>query len=202
MIKYAIDDRPRCKWSFSSKKYRELYVNYHDTEWGVPCFTDAVLFEKLILESNQAGLSWITILVKRENFRRAYNNFDPHIIADYTDADVARLMQDEGIVRNRAKINAAISNSRIFLDIQNQHGNFSNYLWQFVDGEPVVNQLQEDEPAPVSSALSDTISKDLKKRGCKFTGTVMVYSYLQSLGIINDHWEGCYRFEECQKLRR
>ena len=202
------DGLSRCNWPYSSPKHLERYLHYHDTEWGVPCFTDSILFEKLILESNQAGLSWITILVKRDNFRKAYEGFKPEHIAQYTDKDIERLMQDRGIIRNRAKIKAAIGNSQAVLDIQQQHSSFSNYLWDFVDGSPILNKVGnnkghgEKSEMVVSSDLSDKLSKDLKQRGCKFTGTVMVYSFMQSMGMINDHDVNCHRYEACQHLRR
>lgn len=196
------EDLKRCSWPYSSAKYTDLYVHYHDTEWGVPCFTDAILFEKFILESNQAGLSWITILVKRDNFRKAYQSFDPAQIAAYDDTDVEHLMNDSGIIRNRAKINAAITNSKIVLELQQQYGSFSNYLWNFVDGQPIVNNIHSISDVPVSSPISDKLSKDLKQRGCKFTGTVMVYSFMQAMGMINDHNVDCFRYEACQQLRR
>jgi len=178
----------------------ELYTEYHDTEWGVPVFDDQKHFEFLVLESAQAGLSWITILKKRENYRKAYDNFDPKKVARYTEAKKAKLLADAGIVRNRLKIEASISNAKEFLRIQKEFGSFSNYIWGFSKGKPVVGKWKSIGEIPVKTELSDTISLDLKKRGFKFLGSVIMYSHLQATGIINDHLTDCFRYKEIKKL--
>jgi len=182
----------RCEWCTSS----ELYMNYHDTEWGVPTFDDQKHFEFLVLESAQAGLSWITILKKRENYRKAYDNFDPKKVARYGDSKKAKLLADAGIVRNRLKIDASINNAQKFLEIQKEFGSFSDYIWGFVKEKPVVGKWKKLEEIPARTELSDTISKDMKKRGFKFLGSVIMYSHLQATGIINDHLANCYRYKE------
>jgi DNA-3-methyladenine glycosylase I len=158
---------------------------YHDTEWGVPSHYDRYLFEMLILEGAQAGLSWSTVLNKRENYRRLFADFDPTVVATFTDAKQAELLSDPGIVRNRLKVSSAVSNATAFLDIQQSHGSFDAYLWGFVDGKPVTRE--GDSPVPASTSLSDQLSKDLKKRGFRFVGTTIVYAYLQATGVVNDH---------------
>ncbi|MCL2184069.1 MAG: DNA-3-methyladenine glycosylase I [Chitinispirillia bacterium] len=182
----------RCEWCMGS----ELYMEYHDTEWGVPVFDDQKHFEFLVLESAQAGLSWITILKKRENYRKAYNNFDPKKVARYGDAKKAKLMGDAGIVRNRLKIEASITNAQHFLEIQKEFGSFSNYIWGFTGGKPVVGKPKSLEEIPPRTELSDKISADMKKRGFKFLGSVIMYSHMQATGIVNDHVTGCYRYKE------
>ncbi|NVJ51782.1 MAG: DNA-3-methyladenine glycosylase I [Gammaproteobacteria bacterium] len=180
----------RCPWLDLSKPD---YVDYHDTEWGVPVFDDQKMFEFLILESAQAGLSWYTILKRRAGYAKAFANFNANQVANYTPQQVEALMQDASIIRNRGKINAAISNAQIFLTMQQTHGSFCNYLWDFVDGKPVVNQLQSLQDYPATSPLSDKISKDLKQRGFKFFGSTICYAHLQACGIINDHSLDCFR---------
>lgn len=189
---------PLCQWALSSKKYMSLYVDYHDNEWGIPCFDEVKLYEMMILESAQAGLSWITILNKREGYRQAFDQFNVDKVAAYGEADRERLLNDSRIIRNRQKINAAINNSRVFLELQKEFGSFSHYLWRFVDGKPIQNNLNDEAKMPVSSPISDKLSKDLKRRGCQFVGSVTMYSYMQSLGLINDHWVGCHRHLPCQ----
>lgn len=176
----------RCRWC---NLLNPLYVAYHDQEWGMPEYDDAKLFEFLILESFQAGLSWETILKKRENFRRAFDNFDPQLIQDYEDAKIEKLMADPGIIRNRRKIEAAIHNARIFLRIQEDWGSFRNYIWHFTDGNIIY------EVDRTSSPLSDIIASDLKARGIKFIGTTIVYAYLQAIGIIYSHEPQCYLYQ-------
>lgn len=175
----------RCKWVDEKST---IYIKYHDTEWGVPSFDDAYLFEMLILESFQAGLSWITILKKRENFRKAFDSFDVYKIKDYDLSKVEELMNNKGIIRNRLKINAAITNANIFIDIQKEYGSFSNYIWKFTNGEIIKNL---DDQLHTTSKLSDEISLDLRKRGMKFVGSTIIYSYLQAIGVINDHELEC-----------
>lgn len=179
----------RCEWCGNDP----LYVKYHDEEWGKEVNDDKTMFEFLILEGAQAGLSWITILRKRENYRKAFANFDVEKVAAFTEKDVERLLQDEGIIRNRLKIRAAISNAQHFMEIQKEFGSFCNYLQSFLpDGKPVINHWKELSEIPVSTPLSDAISKDMKKRGFKFFGTTICYSHLQATGLVNDHLVDCH----------
>ena len=180
-------DKVRCKWCNLNNP---LYVKYHDEEWCVPTYDDKILFEFIILEAFQAGLSWETILNKRENFRVAFDNFDPLVIKEYDDNKISELMNNKGIIRNRRKIDAAIVNARVFLEIQAEWGTFSKYIWHFTEGKIIY------ETGKASSELSDQISKDLKKRGMKFVGTTIVYAYLQSIGIIYSHDEECIMYKE------
>lgn len=186
----------RCPWPGDDK----LYLRYHDTEWGVPLYNDQKLFEFLILETFQAGLSWYTILRKRENFRKAFDNFDYYKVAEYDDAKFISLINNAGIIRNTLKIKAAISNAKAFLDVINEFGSFSTYIWNFTDGKPIVNHFKSMEEVPAKTALSDQISKDLKKRGFKFVGSTVVYAHMQATGMVNDHIEDCFRHNECQQL--
>ncbi len=183
----------RCAWVPENDA---LYVTYHDEEWGVPVYDDRKLFEFLLLEFFQAGLSWRTVLYKREHFRSAFAGFDPKRIARFTEQDYERLMQDAGIIRNRLKIRAAISNARAFLNIQESHGSFSKYIWDFVEGKPITNHWATIEQVPVSTPLSDRISKDLKQRGFKFVGTTVIYAHMQATGMVNDHTTDCFRHGE------
>ncbi|RHW77367.1 DNA-3-methyladenine glycosylase I [Colwellia sp. RSH04] len=183
----------RCPWLDLSKPD---YVEYHDKEWGVPVHDDKKMFEFLILESAQAGLSWYTILKRRKGYEKAFANFDVQRVAKFDQAKVEELMLNEGIIRNRAKINAAINNAQIFIAIQKEFGSFCNYLWGFVNGTPIINELKDLSDYPATSALSDNISKDLKKRGIKFFGSTICYAHLQACGLINDHALSCYRREQ------
>lgn len=183
----------RCSWCVGNA----LYENYHDTEWGLPCRDDHKLFEFLILESAQAGLSWLTILKKREGYRRAFADFDPHKVARFNQRSVARLLQDAGIVRNRLKIESAISNAKAFLDVCEKFGSFADYFWGFVDGQPIINQWKSMAKVPASTPLSDTISKDMKKRGFRFFGSTICYAHMQATGVVNDHLTSCFRHQEC-----
>lgn len=176
----------RCRWADPAS---ELYTAYHDHEWGVPEHDDKKLFEMLILEGAQAGLSWITILKKREAYRKAFDGFDPAVVARYGPDKLAALMADPGIVRNRRKIEAAVTNAAVFLEIQKEFGSFDRYLWSFTQGEVILNT---DDQVRASSALSDQISADLKRRGMKFVGTVIIYSFLQAVGVVNDHETCCW----------
>ncbi len=178
----------RCRWADPAS---ELYIAYHDQEWGVPEHDDRKLFEMLILEGFQAGLSWITILKKREAFRKAFDNFDPVVIAGYSPDKLAELMANPGIVRNRRKIEATVTNAAAFLEIQKEFGSFDRYLWGFTDGQVILNT---DDQVRASSELSDRISKDLKRRGMNFVGTVIIYSFLQAVGVVNDHETCCWRY--------
>jgi DNA-3-methyladenine glycosylase I len=179
----------RCGWAGTDP----LYVAYHDKEWGRPVRDDRVLFESLTLEGAQAGLAWITILRKREGYRKAFAGFDPKKVARFTPARARKLMQDPGIVRNRLKIESTISNARAFLAVQKAFGSFSNYLWAFVRNHPIVNRPVSLKGVPASTALSDTISTDLKKRGFRFVGSTIIYAYLQAVGVVDDHVRDCFR---------
>ena len=174
----------RCSWAGDD----EIYIQYHDEEWGVPTHDDQELFEMLVLESFQAGLSWITILKKRENFRKAFDGFDVEKVARYGEAKVEELRQNEGIIRHKGKISSAINNAQIFIEIQNEFGSFDKYIWGFTDGEIIKAEFKTE------SELSKNISKDLKKRGMKFVGPTIIYSYLESIGIIDNHQENCFKF--------
>lgn len=188
------DGRTRCGWCLGVS---EAYLAYHDREWGRPVRDDAGQFEFLVLESAQAGLSWSTVLHKRAGYRRAFAGFDPEKVARFNQRSVARLVGDAGIIRNRLKIESAIGNARAFLAVRDEFGSFSDYLWDFVDGRPVVNRWRAMRQVPAATPLSDRISKDLKARGFKFVGTTIVYAHLQATGLVNDHLVGCFRHAEC-----
>lgn len=177
----------RCDWVSTD----ELYINYHDNEWGKPVYDDATIFEFLVLESFQAGLSWITILKKREHFRDAFDQFDYKKIAHYSEEKVVALMQNAGIVRNRLKILATINNAQRFLEVQKEFGTFSAYIWSFVGGKPLVNSFKSIKEVPATTEISDALSKDLKKRGFKFLGSTVVYAHMQATGMVNDHIVDC-----------
>ena len=182
----------RCPWCKSSQQY----IDYHDKEWGVPVFKDRKLFEFLTLETAQAGLSWSTILKRRENYRKAYENYDIEKVASFDSSKKEKLLNNEGIIRYKLKIDASINNAKQFLKIQSEYGSFANYLWSFTDFKPVVNEWKEISEVPAESKLSETIADDLKKKGFKFVGSVTIYAYLQSVGVINDHLMDCFRYEE------
>lgn len=182
----------RCSWCGTDP----LYVAYHDEEWGVPVYDDDTLFEFLILETFQAGLSWITVLKKRENFRRAFDNFDYKKISKYGEAKYESLLENAGIIRNKLKIKATISNAQAFMEVQKEFGSFSKYIWGFVDGKPIKNKLQKVSDALSTTQLSDKISKDLKKRGFKFVGSTVIYAFMQATGMVNDHVVDCFRYNE------
>ena len=173
-----------------------LCTRYHDSEWGTPAHDDRVHFEFLVLESAQAGLSWITILKKRDAYRAAYDQFDPAVAAGYDDGKIDSLLLNEGIVRNKSKIEASVNNARRFLDLQREHGSFDAYLWSWVDGKPVIGHWRSIEQVPATSALSVRISKDLKARGFSFIGPTIIYSHLQAVGVVNDHLTSCFRYKE------
>ncbi|MEW4923313.1 DNA-3-methyladenine glycosylase I [Algibacter sp. 2305UL17-15] len=182
----------RCGWCEGDA----LYEAYHDEEWGVPIYDDDKLFEFLILETFQAGLSWITVLRKRENFRKAFDNFNYKKIANYQQDKMDSLLQDAGIIRNKLKVKATVTNAQAFIKIQDEFGSFSDYIWGFVDGKPIKNVLTDYKKAPANTPLSDTISKDLKRRGFKFVGSTVVYAHMQATGMVNDHEVNCFRYEE------
>lgn len=192
------DGKCRCGWCGTDP----LYVTYHDTEWGVPEWDDRALFEKLILDGFQAGLSWITILRKRDNFRAAFDGFDPHKIARYDRRKLDTLMQDAGIVRNRAKIEGSVLNARGWLAIQEKEGSFSDFLWDFMGGKPKRNSWTALHQVPVESPESQAMSKALKKRGFTFVGPTIVYAFMQAVGMVNDHTVGCHRHAQVNKLKR
>jgi len=181
----------RCTWARN-----DLAIRYHDTEWGVPQHDDRTLFEFLILEGAQAGLSWDTVLSKRDNYRAAFDDFDASKIARYDDAKCAALLSDPGIIRNRLKIASAVRNAKCFLATVEEFGTFDSYIWSFVDGRPVVNTWETLKQVPASTPVSDALSKDLKKRGFNFVGTTIMYAFMQACGLVNDHLVGCHRYEE------
>lgn len=182
----------RCPWCGDD----ELYVKYHDEEWGLPVHEEKKHFEFLVLESAQAGLSWITILRKRENYRKAYDDFDVVKVSQYDEAKILELMQNPGIIRNRKKIEASINNASRFIEIQKEFGSFDSYIWSFVNNKPLVNSWSDISEVPATSELSDRISRDLKKRGFRFLGSTIIYAHLQAIGIINDHLTSCFRHNE------
>lgn len=184
-----METKIRCKWCVGNA----IYEKYHDEEWGVPVYDDQKLFEFLILETFQAGLSWITILKKRENFRNAFDNFDYKKVSHYSEFKIQELLQDAGIIRNQMKIRSAVSNAIAFMKVQDEFGSFSNYIWKFTDGIPIVNQLKNVSEIKATTPLSDEISKDLKKRGFKFVGSTVVYAHMQATGMVNDHVEDCWK---------
>lgn len=184
--------KKRCPWVGE----KQIYIEYHDKEWGVPVCDDDLMFEFLLLESFQAGLSWITILKKRENFRRAFDNFDFRKIVSYDEKKINSLLGDKGIIRNKLKIRAAVNNSAKYIEIIEKYGSFCTYFWSFTDGKPRINEFKDLREIPVTTELSDTISKDLKKRGFKFIGSTVVYAHMQAVGMVNDHLVSCFRHKE------
>ena len=182
--------RQRCFWVTDS----DLYKKYHDEEWGTPVYDDRILFEFLILETFQAGLSWITILNKRENFRLAFDQFDYKKIATYSESKSESLLKDSGIIRNKLKIKSAITNAQLFIEIQQEFGSFSKFIWSYVNNKSIINKFDKREEVPATTALSDKISKDLKKRGFKFVGSTVVYAYMQAIGMVNDHTTDCFKY--------
>lgn len=182
----------RCAWSTTD----ELYIKYHDEEWGTPVRSDRKHFEFLVLESAQAGLSWLTVLKKRENYRRAYDNFDPVKVSKYDAEKVEQLLSDKGIIRNRRKIESSINNAKRFIEIQAEYDSFDRYIWNFVNNKPVINRWKQLSQIPAKTPLSDRISKDLKKRGFTFVGSTILYAHLQAIGIVNDHLVSCFRYRE------
>lgn len=186
----------RCPWANTDP----LYIVYHDQEWGVPVKDDGLLFEFLILEGAQAGLSWLMVLKKRENYRKAFDGFDPKKVARYKPEKIEDLLNDPGIIRNRLKVNAAVQNAKSFLDVKDEFGSFSDYIWRFVDGKPIVNRFKTLAEIPSSTSLSDKISKDLKSRGFKFVGSTIIYAHMQATGMVNDHLVSCPRHKACQKF--
>jgi len=189
----------RCAWAGESSL---PYIEYHDTEWGVPAWDDQTQFEFLILEGAQAGLSWSTILNKREGYRRNFADFDPAKVARFTQKRIERILTDPGIVRNRLKVQGAVTNAQRFLDVQEEFDGFCNYIWQFVDGEPRQNRHRRDADIPATSKESDAMSKDMKKRGFKFVGSTIMYAHMQATGLVNDHVLACFRHKECRAMAK
>jgi DNA-3-methyladenine glycosylase I len=190
--------KQRCNWS---ERADEQMLTYHDEEWGVPVHDDRKQFEFLTLESAQAGLSWATVLRKRENYRRAFAEFDPEKVARFTAKRIERLLADPGIIRNRLKVTAAVTNARAFLAVQEEFGTFDKYIWGFVGGRPKVNRLRSMKELPATSRESDTLSKDLKQRGFKFVGSTIIYAHMQAVGMVNDHLVTCFRYKSCARKR-
>ncbi len=183
-------EKVRCPWCIKF----EQYVEYHDTEWGVPVHDDRVHFEFLILEGAQAGLSWSTILKKRENYRKAFAGFDPKAVSRFTESRIEKILQDPGVVRNRLKVNAAVNNARRFLELQKEFGDFDSYIWSFVGGKPIVNKWESTKDVPPTTKESDKLSKDLIQRGFKFVGSTVIYAHMQACGLVNDHLMSCWRY--------
>lgn len=186
----------RCAWPGNDP----LMMEYHDKEWGVPVHDDGKLFEFIVLDSMQAGLSWQTILKKRENFRRAFNNFEPRVVSRYTEKDVNRLLADSGIIRNRLKITAAITNAQKFLEVQEEFGSFDKYVWKFVNHKPIINRFKKLSDLPAKTKESDAMSKELQNRGFRFVGSTICYAFMQAAGMVNDHTTGCFRYSQLCKL--
>lgn len=185
--------KKRCKWANSQN---ELYIKYHDEEWGVPLHDDNQLFEAIILDGAQAGLSWVTILKKRENYHKAYDNFDPKKVAKYSDEKILELLQNAGIVRNKLKVRSSVKNAKVFLEIQKEFGSFDQYLWGFVDGKPIKNKFKNEKKLPAKTEVSDKLSQDLKKRGMSFVGSTIIYAVMQAVGMVNDHEVSCFRYDQ------
>lgn len=186
------DGRVRCGWSLGN----DLYIAYHDQQWGVPEHNDRNLFEMLLLEGAQAGINWLIVLKKRENYRQAFDGFDPAKIACYDDQKIAELLQNPGIIRNRLKVQSAVTNAQAFLQVQEQFGSFDHYIWQFVNGQPITNRFQSFSEVPATTPKSDAMSKDLKRRGFRFVGSTICYAYMQAVGMVNDHLVDCFRWRE------
>ncbi len=187
----------RCTWA---EGVSLDYIEYHDKEWGVPVFEDRVQFEFLILEGAQAGLSWSTILNKRDGYRKAFTGFDPEKVARFTKKRVEKLLTDPSIVRNRLKVESTVTNAKAFLEVQKEFGSFSDYIWDFVGGKPIQNKFRKDADVPATSSKSDALSKDLKKRGFRFVGSTIIYAHMQATGMVNDHVKACFRYKPCAAL--
>ena len=190
-----MEEKIRCGWSVSDP----IYIEYHDQEWGVPVRDERRQFEFLVLESAQAGLSWLTILKRREGYRRLYEGFDPNLVVHFDEVRIKTMLLDAGIIRNLKKIESSINNARRFLEVQEQYGSFCNYLWGFTDGKQVVNHFTDMSEIPATTALSDTIAKDMKLKGFQFLGSTIIYAHLQATGLVNDHLVDCFRYNECME---
>ena len=191
-----MNEKIRCSWPGDTP----IYIDYHDNEWGRPVHDDGRLFEMLILEGMQAGLTWITVLKKREAFREAFDGFDPNKMVLYEDAKIQELMTNEKIIRNRLKINAAVTNAKLFLEVVEKHGSFDKFLWRYVDYMPIIGHREKIEDIPATTPLSDQISKDLKKLGFKFVGSTIIYAFMQATGMVNDHLRSCFVYEEMSQM--
>ncbi|NOY29048.1 MAG: DNA-3-methyladenine glycosylase I [Planctomycetes bacterium] len=189
--------KKRCEWCLSGN---ERYVQYHDEEWGVPVHDDRKQFEFLTLESAQAGLSWSTVLNKREGYRKAFADFDPVKVARFTEKRILKILENPGVIRNKLKVRSAVTNAQLFLAVQEEFGSFDNYIWQFVEGRTIQNRWQTMKQIPVTTAESDALSKDLKKRGFKFVGSTIMYAHMQAVGMVNDHVVSCFRHKECAEM--
>ena len=193
----ANKSKKRCEWSGTAN---DAYIAYHDEEWGVPVHDDRKQFEFLILEGAQAGLSWLTILKRREGYRKAFADYDPQKVARFTQKRIEKLLENKGIIRNKLKVHAAVTNAQAFLAVQEEFGTFDNYIWQFVDGKTIQHRRRTMKDIPVTTAESDALSKDLKRRGFKFVGSTIMYAHMQAVGMVNDHVVSCFRHAECKKL--
>lgn len=191
-------EKQRCDWG---PRGGNLIVAYHDEEWGMPVHDDRKQFEFLTLESAQAGLSWLVVLRKREAYRRAFAEFEPEKVARFTEKRIERLLADDGIIRNRLKVNAAVNNARRFLDVQEEFGSFDEYIWRFVDGRPIQSRIKRMKDLPATSKESDALSKDLKQRGFKFVGSTIIYAHMQAVGMVNDHLVTCFRHKACARMQ-
>ena len=191
------DGKTRCDWSYAGMS--EAYIEYHDTEWGMPVYDDKTFFEFLILEGAQAGLSWATILNKRDGYRENFDDFEVESVARFDKKRVSQILKDPCVVRNKLKVNSAVKNAKAFIEIQDEFGSFSDYVWQFVGGKPIVNKWTEMIQVPATSRESDALAKNLKKRGFSFVGSTIMYAFMQATGMVNDHLVTCYRYKECQK---
>ena len=191
--------KKRCKWS---EGHGDNYIAYHDKEWGVPVYDDPTHFEFLVLEGAQAGLSWSTILNKRDGYRKCFAAFDVNKVARFTQKRIDKILQDPGIVRNKLKVNSVVNNAKRFIEVQKEFGSFSDYIWEFVGGKPIQNQRKRDRDIPATTNESDALSKDLKKRGFKFVGSTIVYAHMQATGLVNDHQTNCFRYAPCKKLAK
>lgn len=194
-LSWNMAEKIRCDWSLSDP----IYVDYHDREWGVPVRDDRKQFEFLVLESAQAGLSWLTILKRRDGYRRLYEGFHAERVAQFDESRIRSMMQDPGIIRNRKKIESSINNARRFLEVREQYGSFCNYLWGFTEGTQIINHFKSLSEIPVTTALSDHIAKDMKSRGFQFLGSTILYAHLQATGLVNDHLVDCFRYQECME---
>ncbi|MEQ8425897.1 MAG: DNA-3-methyladenine glycosylase I [Cyclobacteriaceae bacterium] len=190
-------EKNRCSWCLGF----DQYIEYHDKEWGVPVHDDRIHFEFLILEGAQAGLSWSMILKKREGYRKAFADFDPKKVARFSKAKIEKLLLNPAIVRNKLKVNSAVNNAQRFLEVQKEFGSFDNYIWQFVNGKPIVNQWKSMKKVPATTKESDALSKDLVKRGFKFVGSTVIYAHMQACGLVNDHMADCFRYDQVKKLK-
>jgi len=190
-------EKKRCEWCLSGN---ELYVQYHDEEWGVPVHDDRKQFEFLTLESAQAGLSWSTVLNKREGYRKAFADFDPVKVARFTEKRILKILENPGVIRNKLKVRSAVTNAQLFLAVQEEFDSFDEYIWQFVDGKTIQNKWRTMKQVPVTTTESDALSKDLKKRGFKFVGSTIMYAHMQAVGMVNDHVVGCFRHKECARM--